>query len=354
MKRQFYKKAGYVQTPLTSQLRNIGSSIALLVVVSCPLASGVSQAQTNRNGAPFGESLAPKPTPAPFPPPIEPIITRPTAAKSAPPPSDAQWAEWCRPNREVPESSVIEVTTAEPALVGRIVDSENRQSLKGVVVFGYYGPIVRTVENGKTQTWGPGSQCSLHNFEALTDADGKFTISGWRGDPASNHPDKRDISIVFFRAGYDTTGLNLGYSMRGWRRAGQTTGSTDAVIDNSSAPISLQRIRPYESRADQVEDRHWHSHIRAAFAQGYEGACGWEQYPTLLTALHKNRKDLIRMSFAPKDIGADGYPTPAALGADRGSDYAQRSEVDQLRTLYAQSRNTWACANPNDVFRNVK
>ena len=58
--------------------------------------------------------------------------------------------------------------------------------------------------------------------------------------------------------------------------------------------------------------------------------------------------------IAPKNIGADGYPTPAALGADRGSDYAQRSEVDQLRTLYTQSRSTWACADPNSVFRDIK
>ena len=167
-------------------------------ITGCLFSSSIS-AQVGLDGRPFGPPLAPKPAPAPFPPPIETVIT--AARPSDPPPTKEQWELWCR--RPAPAAAAV--GAAEPDMVGRVLDRDTGQGLAGVVVFGFYAPAVDAMVNGVRSSWT--RDCTQHVFEAVSGADGNFIVPGWKGRYALPPPARWNVSVAFYKGGYETPAL---------------------------------------------------------------------------------------------------------------------------------------------------
>lgn len=243
---------------------------------------------------------------------------------------------------------------AEPSVIGRVVDSENGAPLTGVVVFGFYSPVVDAVLNGVRSQWS--TSCAVHRFEAVTDADGRFRIAPWQRQHELPSPARWSVEVAYFKAGYETTGATYDNSLRGWSRSTSRPASSASTneVNVTSTPTRIERIRPFNSRRDEVESRHWQSHIRAAFATGGYAACGWEQTPSIWMALHENRKNLIRNALGSHKLDAAGYGKRGSAPPDSGVDYTERSEVDQIRAQFAANRANWKCADPDTVFSQAR
>ncbi len=316
-------------------------------------------AQTGRSGQPFGAPLEPMPRPKPIVPPAEFSIQewQDRNRSAASPPTEAEWEKLCATSKGTnaparAKSGNTHASNAEPALIGRVVDASTKVEIEGAVVFGFYHPIARTVANGKTQTWS--KPCSLRSFEAITDAQGRFTISEWSGDHASVTPEHRSILVAVFKAGYETTGPSIDGSLRNWtEKPAPMNSAKSQLVDISQSPIQLTRIQPYDTRAKHVEDRHWQSLNRATIGLGFEGECGWQAYPSTLVAMHNEQKRLISLALRPDLIGPDGYAKPTANSMIEER-YLGKSVVDQIKAARSKAKETWACANPSHVFRGAK
>jgi hypothetical protein len=309
-------------------------------ITGCFFSASIS-AQVGLDGRPFGPPLAPKPAPAPFPPPMAPAIApRP----SDPPPTKEQWELWCR--RPAPSATAVDA--AEPEIVGRFVDRDTGQGLAGVVVFGSYAPAVDAMINGTPSSWT--RDCMLHGFEAVSDANGNFIVPAWKGRHLLTLPARWNVSIVFYKGGYETTGLGLKNSISNWGENAKTSRRGSSRIDLTAQPIRLTQIRPYQSTNGQVESRHWQSHARASFGLGLSQPCDWERSPQILLALHRERKNLIRLALGAQNLDRDGYGRVGTAPPNDGPDYSQRSEVDMLIAEHARARAAWKCGDPNKIF----
>lgn len=308
-------------------------------LTACCLSSAI-HAQVGVNGQPFGPPLAPKPAPAPFPPPVELAVSPPRPSDK--PPTDAQWATFCR------RATSATAGVAEPEIAGRVVDRETGKGLPGVVVFGFYAPAVDAMVNGLRSSWT--RDCAQHVFEAVSDADGNFVVPAWKRRYALPSPARWGVSVAFYKGGYETTGLSMKNSISDWGSSREGLRRDSSRIDLTAKPIRLERIRPYNSKSDQVESRHWQSHTRASFARGSGHPCDWERTPQLLLALHRERKNLIRMALGAQNLDRDGYGRAGSAPPHSDLDYTERSEIDWLIAEHAKSRATWKCSDPNKIF----
>ena len=139
-------------------------------------------------------------------------------------------------------------------------------------------------------------------------------------------------------------------SISDWGASVQSPRRDGSRIDLTAQPVRLAQIRPYNSKNDQVESRHWQSHARASFARGSGQPCDWERTPQLLLALHRERKNLIRMALGTQNLDRDGYGRAGSTPPNDGPDYGQRSEADMLIAEHARSRATWKCSDPTKIF----
>jgi hypothetical protein len=326
--------------------RLVALSFTLGACITGGSLSSLVNAQVGVNGRPFGPPLAPEPAPAPFPPPVAHVIDAPRP--SDPPPTNEQWETLCKRPALGAAVSGGAGTRKEPAIAGRVLDRDTRQGLAGVVVFGFYEPAVDATVNGVRSSWM--RDCALHVFEAVSGPDGKFIVPAWKDLYALPPPARWNVSVVFFKGGYETTGLEMENSIAGWGASAKSPKRAGSRVELTSQPIQLNRIRPFNTKNDLVELRHWQSHARASFARRSARPCDWERTPQTLLALHHERKNLIRMALGAQNLDRDGYGRAGSAPPHSDLDYTQRSEVDLIIAEQARSLAAWECSDPNKIF----
>jgi hypothetical protein len=165
---------------------------------------------------------------------------------------------------------------------GRVIDAENGQPLKGVIV---------TINWELTGGMHHYPQGQAHVDETVTDAQGKFTFAGWGPKPApvAAHLYESTPQLLFFKSGY------------AWDKC---VSDLDTDV-NTRVPLSSDcdgktmklkkftgSLEAYAKRLSLLDD-----YFRFAFTP--DGNCEWKQIPRMLVAMHQERLLLDKAGLPP-------------------------------------------------------
>jgi hypothetical protein len=244
---------------------------------------------------------------------------------------------------------------SEPRVDGAVVDKVTRQPLEGAIIAGYY---VTTRSKGH----GPIPVAYPKLFEAITDANGRFSIPGWKSDALFTPGWRNDrfLTVIVYRPGYQLGGGNGGGSgMRDWRMsdAAYETGAIanmrrdkgETIIDWTNQPAELVPARNDYDRFVALEG--------SGMAYGGGGKpCDWESYARIIQVQHWERKNWIKRNVPANLLKPDGYANDSYTHPDnRIGDIHNRSRLDRLIDAYdavksADIKATWNCSDPRKVF----
>ncbi|MEQ1593656.1 MAG: hypothetical protein ABL985_01005 [Casimicrobium sp.] len=237
---------------------------------------------------------------------------------------------------------------SEPAVRGKIVDAVTQQPIQGVIVYGFYA----TTGGG---TLAGGSKFGQHvkSFETETDASGVFMLPAWdtgarviSGTMGNKFP-----MIGFYKPGYDLWYDNLS-AVAQYRPksgiAGTEVEIKDGVRDWTKFPHRLPPITNEAERYAALDD--------SSRMMMFEGECGWEAYAKLLLVQHNEWKGILKLSFPPSELRADGYSKGQYNhpNLELRAYQTKMSTVDRLIRTTANRTSNSTCRDPNTVFSKRK
>jgi hypothetical protein len=187
---------------------------------------------------------------------------------------------------------------SEPEVHGTIIDKVTRKPIHGAVIYGYYA-LEEGLYHGSRIT------AYLHNFEAVTDVNGRFKLPAW----GSNNwlqwgvSDKRFPSLYIYMPGYDV--FSVGYAtIFDWSPNDAAYSLTrgpvkNGVLDWTEYPVELKPVKSDYYRAFALES--------AAWGVG-GGSCNWKAYQYLFTLMHIDLHQMKDAYIPKSQRDANNYP----------------------------------------------
>ena len=237
---------------------------------------------------------------------------------------------------------------SEPAVTAKIIDAVTGQPLAGVMVYGFYA-----TSGGGTLAGGSKFGQHVKSFETATDANGVFRLEAWdTGNRTINGQRGNKFPLLaFYKPGYDLWYDHLS-SITDYRPksgiAGTQVEIRDGVRDWTKYPHRMAPLSSERDRYSALED--------SGVAMMFEGACGWEAYARTLLVQHDEWKEILRMSFPPEELRADGYSKGRFNHPNLQLRAAQTqiSEVDRLLKQRQMTTGASRCRDPEILFSSKK
>jgi hypothetical protein len=228
---------------------------------------------------------------------------------------------------------------AEPDVIGKIIDAQTKQPIRGALIYGHYATSSGTLAGG--------SKFGEHvkSFLAETDANGVFKLAAWDTGERLIKGETRDKfpMIAIYKPGYrlDMRGHN---SIRQW--------IPPTALGDVQAKASEQALNwassPFELKPATTEIDRYNALDSSGYPIMMVGECGWETYVPLLLAQHDEGKRWLAANIPATHLDHDGYSKGTFIHPDG---VVNRSMLDKLTKSEQANGGQWKCISPAALLK---
>ena len=235
---------------------------------------------------------------------------------------------------------------SEPYVYGAVIDKITKKPIQGAIVYGYYATVTGSLGGGESISK------YVHNFEAITDANGRFTLPAWGSSDFLDWGSARDNfpALAIYAPGYETYLKNF-HTIRDWSPndasyALQSAPTKGFALDWAAYPVELGPVKSEKSRFFEITNLgRWRG----------GGKCAWETYARIIQVEHWEYKAWLKRNVPADGLDARGYKRSGYWipGEAIPEAYPFSTYHDDLLTAFSQQQPTgggWPCADPTKLL----